>query len=64
MTKEQEYEVYRRLSNVWSDLEHLKSRLYENDNDRADRNCPKLYAAQQLVLLCQREYTTWAEEES
>ena len=64
MTKEYEEGLYNELDEVWKTLEGLKGRLYFNDNERADRNCPKLYEAQQLILSCQQEYTTWMEEES
>lgn len=44
-------DIYDTLDDAWTDLEHLKGRIYspENNPDTVDRHCNCIYGIQQVI---------------
>ncbi len=62
MSKDVEESIYYGLDSICDQLERLKGRLYTNDNERADRNCPKLYNVQKILYEVMNDYSRFIEE--
>lgn len=62
MTRKEEEALYDYMDDIYRKLEHLKGRMYNNDNVRADRNCPKIYQIQNLLMEVMDEYDNFDEE--
>ena len=62
MTREEEVALYDYMDSIYRQLEHLKGRMYNNDNVRADKNCPKIYQMQSILMEVMGEYDN--DEES
>lgn len=62
MTWEEEMALYDYMDDIHDRLENVKERMYTNDNERADRNCPKIYQMQKDLRKIMDEYTGFIEE--
>ena len=62
MTHKEEEALYDYMDDIYRQLEHLKGRMYNNDNTRADRNCPKIYQMQNILMEVMGEYDNYDEE--
>lgn len=52
------------LSDIWSDLENLKSRLYFYGIDFGDQLCPLLKAAQEVIKVARDVGYRWVDEKA
>ena len=62
MTNKEEAAIYDYMDNIYRKLENLKGRMYNNDNVRADRNCPKIYQMQNILMEVMSEYNNFDKE--
>lgn len=62
MTIQDEEIIYDIMDEICDKLEHLKGRMYMNDNMRADKNCPKIYKIQKELREIMNDYSIFIEE--